>query len=260
MFYLTHFFKTFMISPFKTSVLVIVSFMLVLTAFFAQNINLILEREMNQKEKPHFYALLENASQYDGIIPQIKSLPGVESIKFENHDEMQALLKETAKQLGVDDSVLEEVISGQYIGLKINFYPETSKIRLDEAREQIQSIFGAENTTLTPLKMPQTSMVQNYLSQMGAQILILIFILLWLLILFSWAEVARKQAYLIEQFQRKKQVCFKLVLSGLLFCTFVAAAPSFYFVRPSLPELITVIVFFILGASFFLRAWKWQEQ
>ncbi|MFZ4712291.1 MAG: hypothetical protein ACOYL6_01150 [Bacteriovoracaceae bacterium] len=269
MFYLIQFFKTYGLSPMKTFFFWAFTLLVLLLALLSPEINRHVGDYHNARNTSYFYALVESSSSAEELVPRLNSIAGIHSIKLENEEEMKQLFSTVMKDLDLDPALKNELTGGHFLGLKINLKPENLTTINDDIRSQIQGIFGADAVTLTSIKSPTKTEtgIDVILYKNAAQILLLTALLFWSLSLWSWSEVVRKKAYLIEEFSRKVNVCFKICIAGLsfflgiAFLSMIALSQGAKGLIPSIGilETSTVALLFVLASMTFLKKWKWAE-
>jgi hypothetical protein len=269
MFYLIQFFKTYALSPLKTLFFWVTTILVLLIAILSPEINRQVSDYYNQKNNPYFYALIESPNSVEELIPRLNSIQGIQSLKMESEEEMKKIFSVVMSDLDLDPNLRDQINQDHHVGLKVNLKSENSKKFNEDIKAQVAGIFGSESITTTAIKSNDSSSqgYDSFIYLHAAQIILGLALLFWFLALWSWSEVVRKKAYLIEEFSRKQNVCFKVCLAGLLFfvslsvLSMVGISQGLKGVLVSVGffEISTVSLLFVLSSMSFLKKWKWAE-
>jgi hypothetical protein len=269
MFYLINFFKTYTLSPLKTLFFWGTTLIVLLIAILSPEINKQVSDYYNQKNNPYFYALIDNSNSVEGLIPRLNSIEGIQSLKMESEEEMKKIFSVAISDLDLDPALKDQLAEEHHIGLKINLKSENSKKLNEDIKAQVSGVFGSESITTTSIKSNQSnsSGYDSFIYFHAAQIVLGIGLLFWFIALWSWSEVVRRKAYLIEEFSRKQNVCFKICLAGLVFFVMlsnlvmlgISQTIKGVFIHIGILEISAVSLLFLFASMSFLKKWKWAE-
>ena len=253
----------------KTLFFWVTTIVVLLIAVVSPEINKQVSDYYNQKNNPYFYALIESSNSVEELIPRLNSINGIQSLKMESEEEMKKIFSVVMSDLDLDPNLKEQLSQEHHVGLKVNLKSENSKKLNEDIKAQVAGIFGSESITTTGIKSndSQSNGYDTFFYVYAAQIILALALVFWFLALWSWSEVVRKKAYLIEEFSRKQNVCFKVCLAGLLFFVSISLATVIgisqalkgVFVSVGFLEISTVSLLFILSSMSFLKKWKWAE-
>lgn len=260
MFYLIQFFKTFTLSPIKSILFWLCTCTIVLIISFSQEINLVSKSFFLGNERPYFYILVENNVESNIDLQYIKRFKQIEKVNLMTEVEMGAFWEKSLKELNLSSEFSQNFNPLNYLGLQIFVKENVSEKSFNELKDELKNYLGEERLTFSPLNSKKKKNdFSLFLIENIAQTLSFVFLLFWFIFFFSWAELIKKNAYLIEKFSRRKKVGFKVALIGLLFLVTVSFIPGFALNHPSIPESVVVTIILLLSTLWFLRSWKWSE-
>ncbi len=261
MFYLKHFFKVLIKSPLRGGFLVLFSILLV----FSLGQRKFLEEQFlklipESKAGSYFYALVSSSESYQTIISQMGVLPGVHKIELLS----EAEIKEEVKNVLGNLNISEQVIDLNYVGLKV-IYTKDLKPRAQElVRDYLTHLSGEGNITLGAIRTE--SQVETKKDQLIATIkawgysIYLVFIsILWSISLFSIRAKISETSYLLENYQRKKNIALKMAILGLGLIFVLSAASTLAVGFPQLLNLGLSFILFILGMISHKKKFQWDN-
>lgn len=232
MFYLSHFLKLFLTYPVRAlsfSLLGLMTFaLLVLQVPVTQEIEKFTQGE---SKNAYFHALVSGRENHARISRNLMNLPGVETVEILSENLIKEQVKEIIGSISVD--IPENLFQLNYAGLKIIFSEGLKANSQVLIRDYLQRLVGDSQVTMSAVKQvnneKKIGFWKLYIEKYG-------FWVLWFVVLSSWLAVSlffiqglRKQAYLLEQFQRRKNVGAKMYISGqtILMMAFVGVCLMF---------------------------------
>jgi hypothetical protein len=258
MFYLNTFFKfifkyVFVGIPFL--------FLTVLLFFHIQNgafFNPYLSSDLKIKqEKPYFLALIKSEENVERIMRKMNSLPGVAHSQKYDNQELRLKLFELFKEQ------VELVENFSFDGIKVVFQDDVSKKSRELIREYLVRYVGEEKIFLGGIvEPPQVSAkslnpVRYSLSLWGT----IGTTLLWFIFFSLFVFKTTNPCYVIENFQSKKAVRFKVISSGLSFLFILMVLISQLFVRQTnWTYTLALLVLVATACLLSRRKVKWQTN
>ena len=219
MFYLKEFFKCLKYGPARFSFFVLFSVLLVI--FFVQKD--FLEKKIRgyfseEIMTPHFYALIPNKFESKKIIKKIKTLPGIQSASFIGERKINQKIEKGIKRLKLNGRIFEK----KYTGVKIFFEKELSLKGQDLIKKYLSRFIGSEKVVLGKTIAEKNYKIKKQKSEEKVKRIfwfynILPLFILWMISFRLLGQIIKKRSYLIENFQRKKNVYFKIVFTGKVF-------------------------------------------
>ena len=220
MFYLNEFFKLLKLN--KILMLIFSFSILGAVTTFEQKETLKKKILTNNQEKqlPYFNALVQDNINIENIRRKMKELPGVISIAVLESKSLENELKKL--QASFDKEILSELTDLNLKKIKIVLENGLLAKNQNLIREYLSRLAGKDSITLGGVKNPQS----NTKKMESTQVKILKWADLYLMVLFSAfflismflvQKNLNKHAFIIERFQRKKNVKAKIMISGVSF-------------------------------------------
>ena len=245
MFYLKIFSKSLAYSKIASTIMFFSLVALFVTQLNIERIErLVLNQDSLLDKNPYFYAIIPETSNINYLKRKLIDLPGVKKVgllsqkKIKEH--VRTVLEST--QVSFDSNLLDL----NYSGLKIGISPDLKKRSLNLIRNYIKRIAGEGDVTLGAVKKPLSNEKSK---KRGSIILTLVglFPLLFLSIYFSSLALIgknlRKECWLIEVYQRKKNIFRKCMILSQL--PIILLLFSFFLLGKG--PALTSLIFFILG-------------
>ena len=181
--------------------------------------------------RDYFYALISNKKNKNDISRKLKKLPGIDLIKTVSSDTIEQELVQVLRHSHLEEYMENAFEQLDHQGLKVIFSSNIKRHSQNLIRDYLVRLTGKENLTLGPIQKKASDVLKGknpfvLFKKYGLSFLIGVGVLFWILLGTSYIRSFRDSAYVIENFQRRKGVSFKVVLSGmtLLFLTGLASA------------------------------------
>jgi hypothetical protein len=204
---------------------------------------------------PSFFALISSDQDYLNIQRKLISLPGISSVMILEKE----AVKEQTKKL-VDNFQLKDEDLGflNFIALEVIFDKNITLRGQELIRNYLIKLAGENNVTLGKINFPPEKdgikSLLDFINIGGEWAMGLFFGCMWFFALLILKKEVKKSAYLIEQFQRKKSVEIKILISGTIIFYSISSGLTFL---SSSPEWINVsLIGFFFLTSLFLSGGK----
>ena len=262
MFYLKEFFKCFQSNPFKIICLCISSVLLGLSVTYKGFIQLkIKERFSEEIVTPHFYALLSKKINLKKMKNKLGSLPGIKSISYLDEKKIKKKVNKEVGALKLNEALFKK----KYTALKVVFDYDLSlegqsliKKYINRYVGEIDIVIGktiGEKKYKERVLKEEVKIKKIYWGGIFSPLIIY-----WIISFVVFSKGIWKKSYLIESFQRKKNVHLKILLSGVLFLIGVIITFSVIKKGPGLVNFFFLVVLFItvsILANLKYRGRKW---
>jgi hypothetical protein len=217
------------------------------------------------KEIPgsYFFCLIDSSISYEDNIRKIKDLPGIERVTQFSSNQIQAQIKE---MLGdINDPTILDKLAVSYVGIRVEFEDKTTENSQNLIREYVRRLIGETNLTIGPTINPfvkdfSSLQYNDLMVKYSLLVAVLISLIIWLLIYSMVVVRIRELAFLVEKFQRKKLVSFKIVSLCLVIQSLISLPFIYYLISaPSSIAIMVIAIIFIILSSFELKASKWKN-
>ena len=264
MFYLIHFFKIFFKSPIRGLFLVIFSFLLVMSLGQKK----LFEEQFTQaipenKAGPSFYALISATESYQNIARQMQVLPGVHQVEILSEEQIKNEVKNVLGSLQIGS--VPNNLDLNYAGIKV-VYIKGLKPRAQELiRDYLTHLVSEGNITLGAIRdngeaFDKRAQFIAAIKTWGYSTYLVVLLSFWFLSLLSMRGKVEEASYLLENYQRKTKVSFKLAINGLGLIFILAVLSTFSLGMPQFLNLIAALVVFIIGISLHMRKLRWENN
>lgn len=205
---------------------------------------------------PFFYALIDLDRPYERAMRKLRELPGVSLVSSVASAELEKSLKSTLEQAGLD---LKNLLGGPSVtGMKVVFDSGLAANGQKLVRDYLTRLVGEDYITLGAVSVPDA---QNFksegmitkLTKFAPWIFFGLAALVWFWALTYLLREWRERAYLIERFQRRKNVLLKMISSTSIPLFIVAFALNTW---AAPVELVALFSLAILGLSLSLSIWR----
>ena len=221
MFYLITFFKILLTTPLKSLLFIIMAWGIVVGSVHNKKLNKLLFKDLPD-DRNYFYALILNKQNKNDISRKLKRLPGIDLIKTVPQNVIQKELTKILNYSNMEEYMDNSFKQLDYQGLKVVFSSNIKNQSQNLIRDYLFRLVGKDNLTLGPVQKKAAAALKNkkpfmLLKKYGIFFIIGTCALFWILLGISYFGSFRDSTYVIENFQRRKGVCFKTVLTGMAF-------------------------------------------
>lgn len=218
MFYLTNFFKVLIDQKFKGLAFIVLSFALCFSLLRRDEVKKIFSFSQKIIQKPYFNALLPSSREASIIASRLERLPGVEEVKLIKHNIDPKKINAVGANLSAE--VLNSVLGQDYQTIKVVLEKDLEVRSQSLIKEYLGRLVGDRDVTISEIKTPgKIEINQNdpsfFIDNYGDLYVAIILSVLWLFSCFGIISYIQVNSYLIEKFQRKKDVAMKTFLSGV---------------------------------------------
>lgn len=262
MFYIIQFYKILKTKALLGGFFVTLTILLVLVSggrnYFENNISKIIPEDNSGS---FFFALIDGKENINQLTRKLKNLPGIYTVKIFNKNEVKEKAKTLLKGLEMDDISADMELD--YHGLRINYTNKVSPRGQELIREYLNRLVGEKKVFLGPIQnkpqdLTNAAKVMGFVRENSWTVLFSITSFFWLISFFAYKKTPLKTSYLLEQFQRKKNIGPKIMVSGTL--TIVIPIVLFLLLIDynSWPFILFTVLFLICLNIIFLRKGQWE--
>lgn len=263
MFYLRSFFNIVGKYPVRGILLILFSVALVLAASlpatWENSVGNVLGKD---DDGAYFHALLAGDKNHQRISRKLRELPGVERVEVLGKE---IVAKKVRRLLsGIDLDIDSELMDMNYSGLKVVFSRGLEKRSQELIRDYLERLVGKSSVTLGVTRQSNSlwdkvNQKIRFISKWGPYPVMAAMLLLWLAGFFSFNKELKKEAYLIETYQRRKAVQIKMAMSGVALFMGAGAALSHVLLELTLFSVgvvaLGLFIVWISGRSIY----RWQH-
>ncbi|RLA62872.1 MAG: hypothetical protein DRQ88_04900 [Epsilonproteobacteria bacterium] len=229
MFYLNNFFKVIKDNLLSGILLSTISLILVI---YMGNIDLFKNKVIGLYPEylkgPYFYGLLSASENHSRIRRKMLELPGVNNVKIIEKNEVKNRALEILDNFNMGQ---EDEFNFEYLGMEVSLDREVNIRGQELIRGYLIRLAGEENITLGKIYPPSISkkLKENLdlFNRYGGIAMAGFLFVVWLFSFFALRKKIKKVAFLIEQYQRKRSVEIKIVLSGVAFFYLIGCVMSY---------------------------------
>ena len=193
---------------------------LFILVLLAQNIvnEFIQSRIVKKDQFSYFYVLMSLNENHEDVVRKLRDLEEIKQIETLNQEVIAKEVKKILSELDVN--MLSPILNMEYVGFKIIFALQTSTRSRQLVREYIERLVDKKNLILGDIKdnasekKPQEDFLLGK-SHLLYPLILLMVIGLWLIFFMAIKRTLTRIAYLVEQYQRRKQVLLKTLLIGV---------------------------------------------
>lgn len=169
-----------------------------------------------KSNQPYFNALIDKSTSVGKIQRKMSQLPGVISVISAGELNAPKEIEKLQKSYG--DDVLSSLSKLNFTKVKIEVAQGLKSKNLKLIQEYLVRLVGKEAVTIGEFKIPsiKTGKVKllNFLQSWGISFFIGIGVLLFALSLFLMKNAIQRHSFIIENFQRRKNVGLQIMLHG----------------------------------------------
>lgn len=217
MFYLKEFLKIFR-SNFLVSMLLCLSiFGAVTTALQKDIISQKLSLNAQSEIIPYFNALIHSGDGLESVRRKMKQLPGVRDIKFPKEKKISAEVSYLKENF--DESLISELAVMNFKRIKVELDNGIEVKNQNLIKEYLLRLVGQDSVTIGSIKTPRKIEISNNkalfnITTWAESYLLIFFMVLFTICLILLKKPINNHSFIIEKFQRKKDVNTKLILVG----------------------------------------------
>jgi len=223
MFYLNEFFRCFQSNPLKILCLFISSILFGLSVTQKDFIQSKIKTRFTEEViTPHFFALFSKKININKMKKKLKSLPGIKGVDYINQKKIQKKVNKEIGSLKLNSILFKK----KYTAIKILFENDLSLKGQNLIKKYLNRYIGEFNVVLgktigerkykEKVDKEKGKISKIYWGGVFSPLLVY-----WILSFFIFSQSIWKKSYLIESFQRKKNVHLKVLISGVLFLLLV---------------------------------------
>lgn len=211
----------------------------------------------------YFNALVDGDLNTNSISRKISGLPGVKGIEAISATKSLAVTNQLKDTLDLDKQEITSIISMK--GLKVILDEKVSSSSIDLIREYLVRLTGKDHVVLGAVRKKIANNqswkeVMSELKKRPLQVLITVLALFWSVAFLAVKRNLRQISYLIEKFQRKKNVAVKMYFTNILVSVTLGCGISYAFFTPD--QLLAIIVCVALLATstwYTIGKLEWQR-
>lgn len=213
--------------------------------------------------KSFFHAIVAGEENHQRLARKLRELPGVESVNVIDDNSLKAQWGQMIADWGLDDlKNFEGLRELNYSGLKIVFRDALSERSEKLVMEYVQRLAGKDNVTMSTIKRPEPELFMVSKKGIFEKPLYWFYGILglvWFLSLFNFNDHLQRESYLVETYQRTKNVQLAVAMIVILGCFFIPTISLIAFKSPSLVGALAIIplvvlTFIVMG----LKKWSWH--
>jgi hypothetical protein len=263
MFYLKEFFKTLGEIPIRGASFLLFSCLLAMGLTHRPWIAKTIEKITPEKMvSPYFVAVLDGSVDENKIKLALAGLPGIVGIDDKESDRSRSKLKALIGDLGSGYTLQQGLMD--FKSLRVVLSPSLSTESLDFIREQVVKMGGKEHVTATEIKYPEVTSVMKahpfygFLSSVGDWGVIGLLSVFWIICYWLCYDVFRSRSYIIEKFQRRRQVAAKSIATGLGIVFFIFNIFGIWNGTLKFFDSIILLMVFSVFWTFSMQEWRWK--
>lgn len=264
MFYLKEALRLFQKNTFLSIVLSLFTFALFFGVANFNDLEKVVSKHLPKVENEHYFnAIIDKKVNISSIKRKIEGLPGVKSVSVLDKQDTTKKIRSVSSTLGLskkEASSLNEMES-----LKIALTSQVSQSSINLIREYLTRLAGTDNILMGSVKkrISNEKIFKRLVAQLKRwplQIGIGFVFLLWTISFFAMRKEILRVGYIIESFQRKKNVALKVATSFILLNLSVSFVLSLIFFVPNwyavvaFIALISIFPFTLAGKREWVKA------
>jgi hypothetical protein len=220
MFYLKNFFVT--LGHLKTRgvvlmLLTIVSFTIVLSG---SQLEKMMSRYTKVSENlPYFNLLMDEQISAADLQRKLMDLPGVVKVEIKDKKALRQKIQQRIKKISAD--VPNSLKALEYNAFKVSLVPSITKRNYNLIYEYVERVSGNNKVSISPIKRIKGATRSNkiglFLKQHLHNILLFVAFMVWAIGVLFATDKLKYHSFLIEKFQRRKNVLWKSLWVGTSF-------------------------------------------
>ncbi len=247
MFYLNIFLQTLFRKKVQAVIYLSICFSIVFISIYKTAIIDIMKKNLSHlQSEVSFQVAVDNSFRNKDKINTSQELPGVSSVKKLNNSEVVNKLGKVSNEYDINLGAISNEISIY----KISLEPAISLRNQKLVRTYFEKLFQNSDSIISPLDFPSAALSQqtnNFISAIENIFKVILFVLFLSFFISHYLLSMRiyKQAYIIENFQRKKQVGLKATACGSVIFLSLIAGSFLINLSKGYVFLTFLIIFFI---------------
>ncbi|MCB9063217.1 MAG: hypothetical protein H6622_16955 [Halobacteriovoraceae bacterium] len=258
MFYVINYFKNTAQSPFLSLLRFFLASGLVFSVLFQTQIksNIIQQIEI-QKKFPKLSAVMPASVNIEWVRRKVTNLPGVNKIKTVSKEKIESGIKQSLGEWNHE-------ILGNYSfqGLEIIFDEGIKERTIELVKEYIQKLVGQNEVILESysVKDREDKKTKNILLRYPEKMIIFLLFISWGIIFALSKDKMLKRSYLIEKFQRRNLIAFKLNIIEYSFILGLVVFTSLISNVQLVHGLIMISILMIFSSTFLVgKSTQWRK-
>lgn len=263
MFYLNHFFKSLLNFKISGILFVVLTVMLTTALHNRTYVKKLFSLANKTITRPYFNALVTNNVNLNTVARKLKKLPGVEAVRIKKVEDVKEELGTLKGEL--DTEVLNSLATINYTSLTVELGRSLQARSQSLIREYLTRLVGKDSVTISDIKKPKTINIKkndpyNIINNWGDFYIIGLLAILWFATCLSFSKYLNNYSYLIEKFQRKKNVGLKIFSLGLVSVTALSVIGNLYFnPKFAATELLFMIALFGISLVIFKQKMEYKK-
>mgnify|MGYP003672806873 CR=1 FL=1 len=258
MFYLNQFFQTVRQFPIRFGFILIST---VALFFSASHRDFIKEASGLHKAQevfhPYFHALISSKQNIPWISRKLKELPGVEKVEILENEKLNQQVQSLLE--GMDGDIAQAVGELSLAGVKVVTRSELEERSITLLKDYLIRLSGNDTTVGATVFPPKKRKMSAYSWQAWfSEIIICLCFMTWVFSVLAFTKPIKKNAYLVEQFQRRKNVAIKTWFSGISLMIAIGLGCTFILKKPDLAALGICLVTVMASSLFYSRKTSWE--
>lgn len=217
MFYIKEFLKIFKANFLVCSLLAIAIFGSVTTALQKDKLSQKLSLDTQSENIPYFNALIHNVDGLQSVRRKMKQLPGVRDIIVPKSKKITSEVNYLKENF--DESLINELAVVNFKRIKVELEKGIEVKNQNLIKEYLLRLIGKDSVTIGAIKTPRkvelsTNSTLSNLTTWAESYLLVFFMILFTVCLFLLKKPLTNHSFIIEKFQRRRDVNTKILLSG----------------------------------------------
>lgn len=213
--------------------------------------------------RPYFNALITDKINLNSVARKMKNLPGVEKVTIKKTMDVGKELKALSSELGSD--FVKGLADLNYASVTVEMTNGLQRRSESLIREYLTRLVGKSSVAISDIKKPKKLALSKNdpyitINNWGDLYILGILTILWIVSCFSLVRYLKNYSYLIEKFQRKKNVAIKIYMGGFASVVALSYVANIYFTPKVVWEaLIFLALMFILSWFLFSRKQEFKK-
>lgn len=263
MFYLKHFFIVVKNTKFSGMMFVLMTTFLISGLHNRAYLKKVFSMSKKAISRPYFNVLISNKVNLDSLKRKITHLPGVEEVTVKKSMDIGKELSTLSKELGSD--MIKGLADINYASVTIEISNGLQERSQKLIKEYLSRLAGKDSVAISDVKTPKRIKLSKkdpyqFINNWGDFYLLGIFGVIWVFSFVGLTKYLRNYSYLIEKFQRKKNVAYKVFVIGFVAIGLVTILVNMYF-QPSIAWEVWVycIALFVITWFLFNRKLEYKK-